>query len=319
MDPHKNRIGNCESCLKMRFLVQIPEKCENANSNAKSFKNAKKNASISGKGLLPDYLLIGIVSDSKHCYIIVHTTKVKPPPKPRIYCLDESTSSFTAVVNNVSPLAQPYCAVSMLHGKLYFFGGRLDGGESKCVSCYDPVTGQWLTSPAELPELPKCSRCSQAVLLSEDELIVGGGYQPDASGNMQPSHVLRHGSDCSNVRWLEDHGIPAAPCRAGLCVCRNFLFQIGGHGPSIVREEFTTTCTAHYLGDSPRDQGRPNAISLPDLPDTVYGSAVLVYCGALLVIGGGCGSLNYRSAIYAYPVDDFGPAGKVALTVGSRS
>ena len=51
MDPHKNRIGNCESCLKMRFLVQIPEKCENANSNAKSFKNAKKNASISGKGL----------------------------------------------------------------------------------------------------------------------------------------------------------------------------------------------------------------------------------------------------------------------------
>ena len=52
MDPHKNRIGNCESCLKMRFLVQIPEKCENANSNAKSFKNAKKNASISGKGLV---------------------------------------------------------------------------------------------------------------------------------------------------------------------------------------------------------------------------------------------------------------------------
>ena len=52
MDPHKNRIGNCESCLKMRFLVQIPEKRENANSNAKSFKNAKKNASISGKGLL---------------------------------------------------------------------------------------------------------------------------------------------------------------------------------------------------------------------------------------------------------------------------
>ena len=42
MDPHKNRIGNCESCLKMRFLEQIPEKCENANSNAKSFKNAKK-------------------------------------------------------------------------------------------------------------------------------------------------------------------------------------------------------------------------------------------------------------------------------------
>ena len=42
VDPHKNRIGNCESCLKMRFLVQIPEKCENANSNAKSFKNAKK-------------------------------------------------------------------------------------------------------------------------------------------------------------------------------------------------------------------------------------------------------------------------------------
>ena len=36
----------------MRFLVQIPEKCENANSNAKSFKNAKKNASISGKGLV---------------------------------------------------------------------------------------------------------------------------------------------------------------------------------------------------------------------------------------------------------------------------
>ena len=59
MDPHKNRIGNCESCLKMRFLVKNPEKCENANSNAKSFKNAKKNASISGKGLL-----VGTVKES---------------------------------------------------------------------------------------------------------------------------------------------------------------------------------------------------------------------------------------------------------------
>ena len=58
MDPHKNRIGNCESCLKMRFLVQIPEKCENANSNAKSFKNAKKNASISGKGLVTVFCIL---------------------------------------------------------------------------------------------------------------------------------------------------------------------------------------------------------------------------------------------------------------------
>ena len=54
MDPHKNRIGNCESCLKMPFLVQIPEKCENANSNAKSFKNAKKMRAFLVKAYLSD-------------------------------------------------------------------------------------------------------------------------------------------------------------------------------------------------------------------------------------------------------------------------
>lgn len=242
--------------------------------------------------------IIGIQSAGESCYIAVHDPhEDNTGVCNSILMLDEPNRSFQPVDNGTAPGKQTYFSVGILDRLLFLFGGR-SSEELTDVLSFNLDTHEWQSSPHDLPAMPFSNRCCQSMRY-EDGLILGGGIQ---RGKEMDGHrcVFFH-PNCSSGRleWSDTPALPNCPSRAGIFYAHSHMFQVGG----VVNDQASLkTCSAFRINlsaDSP-----PTRVPLPSLKEDCHCPTVIEYGGALLVIGGRQ-RRTWKSAIYAYPLDEF--------------
>lgn len=201
-------------------------------------------------------------------------------PATFVYDLTQNTWSTGAA----RPNPGNHHAAEVIDGKLYLFGGLMEGSEGE-VQVYDPVANSW--SPRA--DMPFAAGSSSTALIGGHVYVAGGIIGGNSPTAFTTNRVARY--DPAADAWTELAPMPAGRNHTAAATDGAKLWVFGGRGPGSGDRNVTTNGFAQVQVYDPASNTWTSsddpASGLPPLPQRRGGMGKAVFLGGEFYVVGG--------------------------------